>query len=102
MELILSEIFELPNSNIYSVEDSFSKDHREGMIGEKEKIRDKVSCIFIRRLLVCLVAVWRVYGRHLQMGRRDFWKILVDSSYVSDRSALLLYKTQDDSSIDSL
>ena len=48
MGQILDEILELPYENlyIYPVVDSYSKDRTEEIIREKEKISDKVKCIF--------------------------------------------------------
>ena len=48
MGQILDEILGLPYENlyIYPVVDSYSKDHTEEIIREKEKISDKVKCIF--------------------------------------------------------
>ena len=48
MGQILDEILELPYDNlyIYPVVDSYSKDRTEEIIREKEKISDRVKCIF--------------------------------------------------------
>ena len=48
MGQILDEILELPYENlyIYPVVDSYSKDRTEEIIREKEKISDRVKCIF--------------------------------------------------------
>ena len=48
MGQILDDILELPYDNlyIYPVVDSYSKDRTEEIIREKEKISDKVKCIF--------------------------------------------------------
>ncbi len=48
MGQILDEILGLPYENlyIYPVVDSYSKDHTEEIIREKEKSSDKVKCIF--------------------------------------------------------
>ena len=48
MGQILDEILELPYDNlyIYPVVDSYSKDRTEEIIREREKISDKVKCIF--------------------------------------------------------
>ena len=50
MEQILNEILELPYDNlfIYPVVDSYSKDRTEEIIREKERISDKVKCIFFK------------------------------------------------------
>ncbi len=50
MEQVLDEILALPYDNlyIYPVIDSYSKDHTEEIIREKERQSDKVKCIFYK------------------------------------------------------
>ena len=70
MGAVLDEILALPYDNlyIYPVIDNYSKDRTEQIIREREKITDKVKCIFYKKSRGVISCYLEGFRRALEDG----------------------------------